>query len=117
MSRGCFIRLGSFDEMVALKIRYHAFFPVGHSGGGLVLGKHIGWFTCPLLVGVELAHHALARSFFNQHICSVTKGTVGNYSLLGSLSFCYVFFVGIAERAKMLRAYEVRPLANKLNTA
>jgi hypothetical protein len=117
MPRWCFIRPGIFDEMMPLKIRYHAFFSVGHSRGGLVLGKHIGWFTCPLLVGVGLAHHVLARSFFNQRICSVTKGTAGNYSLLAPLSFCYVFFVGIAERAKMLRAYEVRPLANKLSTA
>jgi hypothetical protein len=43
----------------------------------------------------------------------------GVYELLAlsSLSFCDVFFVGIAEQAKMLGAYEVRPLPNKLNTA
>jgi hypothetical protein len=63
MPRWCFIGLGIFYEMVALKIRYHAFSSVRHSRGGFVLGKHIGWFTCPLLVGVGLAHHVLTRSF------------------------------------------------------
>jgi hypothetical protein len=82
---------------VALEIRYHGFSSGRHSRGGLVFGEHIGRFTCPLLVGVGLAHDAPVRSFFNQHIFSVTKRTAGDYSLLGSLSFCDVFFVGIAE--------------------
>ena len=91
--------------------------PVRHSRGGLVLGKYIGWFTCPLLVGVGLARNALACVFLNQRICSVTKGTTAEYSLLSPVSFCDVVFVDIAESAKMLGAHEVRPLPNKLNTA
>lgn len=82
MPRWCFIGIAIFHEVVALKSGITRSPSVRHSRGGLVLGKHIGWFTCPLLVGVGLAHKVLAHLFSNQHIFSVTKGTAGDYSLL-----------------------------------
>jgi hypothetical protein len=78
MSRWRFIWLGIFYEMVAFKNPVSCVLLVRHSHGDLVFGKHIGWFTGPLLVGVGLARNALACSFFNQRICSVTKGTAGD---------------------------------------